>query len=606
MRPVDLMVSAAAAVAVLTALLGGGFYPLPRMVVGGALVVVWTLASRCARGKLDGTEWLLAASVAWGVLSAVWVDSSPLAAKETLTIWITACLLFGICRRGSDKSRRQALGILVVGAAVLAAAVVVEAFGEGLRVGGLLENPNIAAGILVPILPIGWWVLDQTPRWRWAWAGLVAAGIVGTGSRAGLLAMVVVLGFLLPRGGLRLAGLLSGSAVAIGVLIVRFVSQPDLLAWHRISIWRAVINIWMARPLTGVGPGSLMEAASAERILHADEIGRYQFVIGYSESTPLAILVQLGLVGVTLAVLTAGVWLVAARRARALRSRPVVAGLAAIVTLGLFHDYLTIDPVLWWWAVLAGCLGSSTHPESSEASVTRLGALHWSIGIVMMWVTAWGMFTPALARFVWMQGEPTTSHVVRTLRIEPWLSAAPAGRVQELLASTGAWSWSEAAEALSWARTAMETHPGLARRSADFGRVHLRIMTDLGGTDHDVEAATIALDRACELDPHLPWNWLERARLERVLGFHQNALGFARRALAEEPNAVRGWLMLGRLELEQGRLTEARMALEEAILRAGLEGRPGLTAYEHELLEAPEDQIESLERALSRSPVGRQ
>ncbi len=116
-----------------------------------------------------------------------------------------------------------------------------------------------------------------------------------------------------------------------------------------------------------------MEAASAERILHADEIGRYQFVIGYAESTPLAILVQLGLVGAALAVLTVGVWLVATRRSGALSSRPVVAGLAAMVTLGLFHDILTIDPVLWWWAVLAGCLGSSVHPDSNEASVARSG-----------------------------------------------------------------------------------------------------------------------------------------------------------------------------------------------------------------------------------------
>jgi O-antigen ligase len=605
MRPADLTVPAAAAAVVLTALLGGGFYPFPRMVVGGALVAVWVLASSCVRGRLDGAELLLAAGVAWGVVSAIRVGSSPLAAKEALTIWITACLLFGICRRGDEASRRRALGILVTGAAVLAAAVVVEAFGEGLRVGGLLENPNVAAGILVPILPIGWWVLERTPRWRWAWAGLVATGIVGTGSRAGLLAVLVVLGFLLPRGGLRLAGMLAGSAMAIGVLILRFVSQPDVLAWHRVSIWGAVIKIWLTRPFTGVGPGCLVEAASAERILHADEIGRYQFVIGYAESTPLAILVQLGLVGVVLAVLAASAWLVAMRRSGALSSRPVVAGLAAMVTLGLFHDYLIIDPVLWWWAVLVGCLGGSIQPDVGETSVTRSGALRWSMGIVVIWVTAWGMVTPALARFVWVRGKPTTRQVVRTLRIEPWLSAAPAGRAQELLASPDSWSWSEAAEALSWSRAAVETHPGLARRSADLGRVHLRIITDLGGTDHDVEAARDVLDRACELDPHLPWHWLERARLERLLGQQQAAFGFVRRAISEEPNTVRAWLMLSRLELEQGRIVEAGAALGEAEVRANLIGRSGLTAYERELLAAPRDQMESLERILITNRAGR-
>ena len=598
MRRADLTVPAAAAAVVLTVLVGGGFYPLPRMAVAMALVVVWVLASSRARGRLDGTEWLLAASVAWGVVSAIRVGSSPLAAKETLTIWITACLLFGICRRGDETSRRRALGILVTGAAVLAAAVVVEAFGEGLRVGGLLENPNVAAGILVPILPIGWWVLERTPRWRWAWAGLVATGIVGTGSRAGLLAMVVVLGFVLPRGGLRLAGLLAGSVTAIGVVILRFVSQPDVLAWHRVSIWWAVIKIWLTRPLTGVGPGCLAEAASAERILHADEIGRYQFVVGYAESTPLAILVQLGLVGLVLSALAASAWLVAMRRSDALSSRPVVAVLAAMVTLGLFHDYLTIDPVLWWWAVLAGCMGSSIHPDKKEAPATRSGVLHWSMGFVMIWVTAWGMLTPAYARYVWVQGEPTTDHVVRTLRIEPWLSAAPAGRVQRLLDSPDAWSWLEAAEALSWARTAMATQPGLARRSADLGRVHMRILSDLGGTEHDVEAARNALDRACELDPHLPWNWLERARLERILGDHRKAVQLTRQALAEEPNTVRGWLMLSRLELELGRVDSARQALAEADRRRELADRPTLSDYERELLWASESELGSIREAL--------
>jgi predicted Zn-dependent protease len=127
------------------------------------------------------------------------------------------------------------------------------------------------------------------------------------------------------------------------------------------------------------------------------------------------------------------------------------------------------------------------------------------------------------------------------------------------------------------------------------------VLTDLGGTDHDVEVARKALERACELDPHLPWHWLERARLERVLGGHQDAIGFVRRALNEEPNTVRGWLMLGRLELERGRVGAARTALAEAAARAELVSRPGLTDYELELLAAPTAQLRALERDLGES-----
>jgi tetratricopeptide (TPR) repeat protein len=139
----------------------------------------------------------------------------------------------------------------------------------------------------------------------------------------------------------------------------------------------------------------------------------------------------------------------------------------------------------------------------------------------------------------------------------------------------------------------------LARRWADLARVHIRVLTDLGGTEHDIEAARAALDRACALDPHLPWYWLERARLERIVGSGSESIRFVRRALDEEPNTVRAWLMLSRLELEAGRMDEARAALDEATTRAALISRRGLTDYERELLLLPESQLNFLARALA-------
>jgi predicted Zn-dependent protease len=167
-----------------------------------------------------------------------------------------------------------------------------------------------------------------------------------------------------------------------------------------------------------------------------------------------------------------------------------------------------------------------------------------------------------------------------------------------LLALSDRWSWETAAEALHWAGTAVDAQPGLARRWSDLGKVHLRVVTDLGGTEHDVAAARRALDRACELDPHLPWHWLERARLERVLGRQDEAVRLTRRALKEEPNTVRGWLMLSRLELERGRIEEARIALREALEREKLDLRPGLVDYELELLMAPRHEISVLTNLL--------
>jgi O-Antigen ligase/Tetratricopeptide repeat len=596
-------VVAAAFVVVLTAVLGGGFLPWPRMLIGGLLVALWALAAVEWSAAPARDEVAVGGLILWGVVSAVWVGAAPLASKETLTTWAIAWALWCVTRRGSLGSRRTAFRILIVGGAAVAISVVLAALTtRGIRVGGLLDNPNVAAALLVPTIPLGMIVFQDNPRWRrWIWFLVMGAGIVLTGSRAGLLATVVVVGVLLSRGRIRFVGMLAGAFFAVGVVTWRFISQPDVLAWHRPSIWWATLKIWATRPLTGVGPGSLVEAAGAERILHPEQVGRYQFVIGLSESTPLAILVQLGVVGLLLAALAVGSWWLCVRPSGALDSTKFRAALAGIATFCLFHDFLTTDPVLWWWAVVIGCFeGMARHRAECISAAPPMG-VRFAAALAMVWLTAWGLMGPALARWMSPGGEISTAHVERVLRVEPWYPKPAARRVRGLLTQADPWSWETAAEALAWARYALDVQPGLARRWADLGQVHIRVLTDLGGTDHDVAAARRALERACRLDPHLPWHWLERARLERILGFHDEAAGLTRRALQEEPNTVRAWLMLGRLELEQGRVAEARAALIEAMTRAELVGRSGLTAYEMELLEAPQNQIEFLQNALSGS-----
>jgi hypothetical protein len=373
-----------------------------------------------------------------------------------------------------------------------------------------------------------------------------------------------------------------------------------VLAWHRAAIWQAVVKIWMTRPVTGIGPGGLVEAAGPERILHPDQVGRYQFVVKYAESTPLAVLVQVGVVGFVLVMVGSGLWWFQIRRSKVLGPESAVAAMLAVVVFGLFHDLLTIDPVLLWWAATFGCLMPLNARASSRMRRgRRWRASQWVFALALSWLTAWGIATPALARLTWSTVQPTTPNVERVLRIEPWLADAPARRVETLLKLPESWTWTDAAEALHWARTGVEVHPGLARWWANLGRVHLRILTDLEGTKHDVSAAEGALRRACELDPHLPWHWLERARFERIVGRHQQAIRWAKRALAEEPNTVRAWLTLGRLELEDGDVAAARDAYEQAVQRSALIHRPGLTAYEMELLEAPPRDLHRMERRLA-------
>jgi hypothetical protein len=65
-----------------------------------------------------------------------------------------------------------------------------------------------------------------------------------------------------------------------------------------------------------------------------------------------------------------------------------------------------------------------------------------------------------------------------------------------------------------------------------------------------------------------------------------------------EPNAVRAHLFLARIELDRANIEQARAALREARAAAALRMRPGLTAYERELLAAPAWQLRELEEAL--------
>ncbi len=599
---VELGLPSAAIVVVAAAVLGGGFTPIQRLVLGAGLVLVWLMAAVGWTGRLQSPEMLLVGVLLWGVISAMWVGAAPLASKETITAWLVALILWAVARRGSPSAFTVAARILVLGAAVVAGGVIFAAVSIGsIRVGGLFENPNLAAALLVPALPFGLMVLDRSPRLRLGWVILVSAAVVLTGSRAGLLAAIVTACLLLPRGRIRIVGVSASASVALAVLAWRFLSQPDLLAWHRISIWWSIIRIWATRPLTGVGPGCLIEAAGAERILHPEQVGRYQFVISLAESTPLAVLVQLGIFGVLLAGLAAGAWWVRARRAGVLDSTAFQACLAAVVTLSLFHDFLTTEPVLWWWAVILGCFEAMCLREPNPTAAGSMAPARMVAAVMVIWLTAWGLLSPALARLRSGANPVSTATVDQTLRIEPWYAEPASRRVRDLLAQSDPWTWDTAGEALHWAETATGAHPGLARRWADLAQVRIRVLTDLGGTDIDTRAARQALEKACELDPHLPWHWLERARFERILGSYQDASLYVRRALDEEPNTVRAWLMLSRLELERGRMDSSRAAMAEARKRETLISRPGLTDYEREILEAPESQMGTLKRALGES-----
>jgi hypothetical protein len=594
----DAFVVAAASVAVIAAVLGGAFYPGPRVIVGVLLAcsLGWAIAAK--RDRIELEEWMILGFIVWAVLSAIVAAIAPLAAREVVTVWIVAGGLFFVARRVAVNGSRAALVIIAAGGVMVALGVVCEALGfGGIRVGGLLENPNVAASLLLVSLPVLLVIEEDWQGWRIAAGATIVLGLILTGSRAGLLAMLVSAAVMLPRGRWRLFGLLAGG-LGVGVILIwRFLNQPDVLAWFRPAIWSAVMRLWVDHPLMGVGPGGLVDAAGVERLLHADHVGQRQFLIAYAESSPLALLVQTGMVGFALAAGASFAWWRRVRR-RSGFSSPLVAALSAMVVMVAFHDLVTVDIVLWWWALSVGLMEAAAHPAlAADGKPPRGLDGRVFVGLVFTFIVLWGVVQPAWARWSWRSGTPDMLLVSRAVRAEPWFDAPLEWRVRDLM-KRESWTWVTAAEAISCGERAVRVHPGAARLWSVLGMTHARVVTDLGAWPDSIESARAAFARAVELEPFQPWAWLEWARLERNLGHTSDAIDLVRKGLEAEPHTVRARLFLARLELDRGNPDAAREAYSQALGSARLRRLAELSSYERELLGAPAWQFREIWQAL--------
>jgi cytochrome c-type biogenesis protein CcmH/NrfG len=592
----DASVMVTVAVMVTAAIFGGAFFPGPRIVVGLLLACSLGVAVGSTWSRFAAEEWLSLGFVSWAIVAATAAAAAPLAARETVVVWIVTGGLFFVARRVAVRTARMSLAVVSMGGAIVALGVVCEAMGfGGIRVGGLLENPNVAASLLIVSLPallIG----EGGPGWRIAAGAIIALGLVLTGSRAGLLALLVSAAFILPRGRLRFAGLLAGTLGFGAVLVWRFLSHPDVLAWFRPAIWSAVLRLWSIHPLLGVGPGGLVDAAGVVRLLHADHVGRHQFLISYAESTPLALLVQTGAVGLVIAAAVVLAWWRGLRRRQGF-SRPFVAVLVAMAVMGAFHDLLTVDVVLWWWALCIGLMEAESGSAATDFGKSGEGGRRALTAIVFAFIVLFGMVQPAWARWLWRSAEPSVVLMARSTRAEPWFDAPLEWRVRDLL-KRPSWNWISAAEAISCGERAVRIHPGAARLWTVLGMAHTRVVTDLGPWPDSVTGARQAFARAVELEPLQPWAWLEWARHERNLGHTSDAVELVRRALEAEPHTVRARLFLARLELDRGDQDAAREAYLEALRSARLRARSGLSSYERELLDAPAWQFREIGQAV--------
>ena len=184
------------------------------------------------------------------------------------------------------------------------------------RVYSFLGNPNLLAGYLMPVLPLG---LAACWRWSaWGWrclAGLVAISgaycLVQTQSRGGLLGLaaegvVLVLllvfwwGKRLPKWTLPSAiggmgGVFLLAAVAVPTLRKRLGSifgGDDSSNAFRVNVWQSVLNMIKAKPILGIGPGN----KAFNQVYPLYQRSGFSALGAYS--VPLELTVETGIIGV--------------------------------------------------------------------------------------------------------------------------------------------------------------------------------------------------------------------------------------------------------------------------------------------------------------------
>ncbi|WP_341901414.1 IctB family putative bicarbonate transporter [Synechococcus sp. UW140] len=269
----------------------------------GLLWLIWGLATPASGKPLGAVNGWLLAYLALALL-ATGFSPVPAAAAKGLFKLLSYLGVYALISRLLNEAPRwwdRLLGALLLGELITAVIGLRQLYGDTTelarwadpnsiadgtqRIYSTLENPNLLAGYLLPILPLA---LVALLRWRSPWLRLFALSSLGLGSvamlltysRGGWIGMALALsamGMLLLLRlskhlakplrrwlpplliGLVVVGLLV-AAVKIEPLRVRLLSmaagREDSSNNFRINVWLAALEMIHDRPWLGIGPGN--------------------------------------------------------------------------------------------------------------------------------------------------------------------------------------------------------------------------------------------------------------------------------------------------------------------------------------------------------------
>lgn len=255
-----------------------------------ALVGLWTLAAILALVRAR-TLWALVHGLSGRVVNGEGLSDAAAIRESVMTFAILAAGagFFFLLRRAGEPARAASLKAALVGIALSASAAILQVIGlfpeetrrfwrlTGRHSGGATD-PNAlgllcGAGIVV-LLALA---ISRPDRSRWAIGALLPLpiGLALSGSRSGFLVAVLgsaaVIALASIRGRFRLALVLAGFALAMGVLLLRgspgavggrvgqlFESALSLddRTSSRPVLWRAAVRLFAESPIEGGGLGS--------------------------------------------------------------------------------------------------------------------------------------------------------------------------------------------------------------------------------------------------------------------------------------------------------------------------------------------------------------
>ncbi|HEX8719024.1 MAG TPA: O-antigen ligase family protein [Pyrinomonadaceae bacterium] len=358
---------------------------------------------------------LLAAFVAWGAASALWA-TNVFAALHYALSWVSYLLLFSLLARayGSPRVLRWGLGALGLVLLVIGGANVAGHLGS---VNSLLRANGLGEPLAVSIPLFASLALGLRRRRAALLSGLVAAlswlAVLQIAERAAFIAVCAGLCVLAaamlfsprfrPRTLARVAllGLAFAACLAAQYAPTPFeqsahrpvlarlgaTSADDLNARARFLYWGAALEMWRARPLSGVGAGGYGAALPDARAAFA---GRHpgstltgvneKFLSSEAHNEYLQMLAELGAVGFGLFAAFCAALVRAAWRALRVSRGPLVPG--AVASLAVFAVSSGASAVSFRWmgsglifffaaalvARRASCDGADAGRESEKSS----------------------------------------------------------------------------------------------------------------------------------------------------------------------------------------------------------------------------------------------